>query len=120
MTRRRSLRKQVERRDLGVCAQCGLDTHKLWRILSGLNNAKSPHGRARFIKIGTQFSWAVRWDLVGDHEVRWTVWEADHIRAICDGGPDTLRNLRTLCIPCHREATKALLQRVFASERPQL
>ncbi len=34
--------------------------------------------------------------------------QADHIIPLADGGPEFLRaNIRTLCIPCHKDITKA-------------
>jgi 5-methylcytosine-specific restriction endonuclease McrA len=33
--------------------------------------------------------------------------QADHIVSREAGGPDTLENLRTLCLPCHRARTRA-------------
>jgi hypothetical protein len=37
--------------------------------------------------------------------------ECDHIRPICEGGTNSMQNLRTLCAPCHRQETNALLKR---------
>lgn len=34
------------------------------------------------------------------------LWEADHRIPLSWGGPDTMENIRTLCIPCHRLVTK--------------
>lgn len=45
------------------------------------------------------------------HRGRKSWWEADHIIAVVEGGDSNLENLRTLCIPCHREATRALRER---------
>lgn len=40
---------------------------------------------------------------VGSH-IRW--WQADHIIPHSEGGEFVLENLRTLCVPCHKERTK--------------
>lgn len=34
------------------------------------------------------------------------LWELDHAHPLAEGGADTPENLRVLCLPCHREATK--------------
>lgn len=40
------------------------------------------------------------------------LWEADHIRAIIEGGGECgLDNLRTACLPCHKQATRELAGR---------
>lgn len=42
-----------------------------------------------------------------------SLWEADHIVAVVEGGGScTLENLRTLCSPCHKAVTKALMGRI--------
>ena len=35
-----------------------------------------------------------------------TFWEMDHKTPLWDGGSNEIKNLRTLCIPCHRDATR--------------
>ena len=45
------------------------------------------------------------------HRRRTSWWEADHILPVVEGGDSGLDNIRTLCIPCHREVTKALRER---------
>jgi 5-methylcytosine-specific restriction endonuclease McrA len=46
------------------------------------------------------------------HNGRWTIerslWEADHIQPRVLGGGEDLENYRTLCVPCHKAATKRL------------
>lgn len=32
--------------------------------------------------------------------------EVDHIIRYRDGGPNTMENLRTLCVPCHRDRSR--------------
>ena len=41
-----------------------------------------------------------------------SLWEADHIVAIREGGDSNLENLRTLCVLCHRQVTRALRERL--------
>ena len=38
--------------------------------------------------------------------------EADHIRAVREGGDSNLENIRTLCVPCHRAVTAELRKRL--------
>ncbi len=45
------------------------------------------------------------------HRKRKSWWEADHILPVVEGGDSNLENIRTLCIPCHREITRELRAR---------
>jgi 5-methylcytosine-specific restriction endonuclease McrA len=46
---------------------------------------------------------------------RRTLWDADHILPVAEGGGECdLENLRTLCLPCHREVTAELRRRLKA------
>jgi 5-methylcytosine-specific restriction protein A len=91
------LREQVFRRDRGVCAQCGLDTESLRKDMRKLDYA----ARRRFEK-----DWGI--DGLG----RRSLWDADHILPVCEGGGECdLDNIRTLCLNCHRQATAALRAR---------
>lgn len=47
-------------------------------------------------------------------------WEADHIVPVIEGGEGGLNNLRTLCLACHREATRELRRRLMERRRSQL
>ena len=44
-------------------------------------------------------------------EGRRALWEADHVVPLVEGGPHTLANMRTLCVPCHKRATAELAAR---------
>jgi len=55
-----------------------------------------------------------------DRRSRWSMpslqtdhlWEADHILPVSEGGGECgLEGLRTLCLPCHRAATRQLMHR---------
>jgi 5-methylcytosine-specific restriction protein A len=79
------LRECVFERDHGICALCGVDTHRTKRrALRELKATGVIHKRRK--------SW----------------WEADHILPVVEGGDSNLDNIRTLCIPCHRGVTREL------------
>ncbi len=88
------LRERVFLRDKGVCAGCGTDTHEGWLRL------KRARGERRTLLLA-------KWGLAKFN--RRTLWDADHIVPVVEGGGECdLSNIRTLCVLCHREATKAL------------
>jgi hypothetical protein len=88
------LRDKVFERDRGVCAQCGTDTIALRRDMRKLDYA----ARRAFLK-----GWGLR------EGSRKSLWDADHIVPVAEGGGQCdLSNMRTLCLKCHREATRAL------------
>ena len=45
--------------------------------------------------------------------IRRSLWDADHIVPVTEGGGECdLENIQTLCLRCHREATKRLRERM--------
>lgn len=104
------VREAVFRRDKGVCASCGLDTHALERTRPRHHSETKPGN-----------PWAD--DLIAkgfpDNCVRFgtSLWAADHIVPVVKGGGACgLENYRTLCVPCHRlETTRLAAER--AAER---
>jgi len=93
------LRECVFERDGGICAVCRVDTHKQRRRIMRLPFSERMRALQALQKSGVI------------HKGRKSWWEADHILPVVEGGDSNLDNLRTLCIPCHREATKALRER---------
>lgn len=98
-----TLRQRVFDRDRGVCELCGLRTQALarWGFERSTWN-DSARGRwsqnfrrweRRMIRLGRFLHHAP--------EQRVNLWDADHIHARADGGPDLLSNLRTVCWWCH-------------------
>lgn len=79
------LRRALRKRDRGCCAICKLDTNGLRRELKG-------RGRARKLR-------------ERGFKPRQSLWEADHIVPLIDGGGYGLDNLQTLCTPCHKQKT---------------
>ena len=93
------LRERVFARDRGLCAGCGANTVAIFAAL------KRARGKAR--AAGLRF---YGMKTIGS---RRSLWDADHIVPVAEGGGQCdLSNLRTLCLPCHREITAALRQRL--------
>jgi 5-methylcytosine-specific restriction protein A len=93
------LRDRVFARDRGVCAACDADTIAIFAAL------KRSRGAAR----------AAGLSLYGMKSItsRRSLWDADHILPVAEGGGQCdLDNLRTLCLPCHREVTAQLRLRL--------
>ena len=93
------LRDQVLARDAGVCALCATDTLLAWRQLKRSRGEKRTEALAM-------------WGLASIGARR-SLWDADHILPVAEGGGQCdLDNLRTLCLPCHREVTADLRRRL--------
>lgn len=93
------LRDQVFARDRGICALCDADT---LAIFNALKRARGPNRLAGLSLYGMKSITSRR-----------SLWDADHIRPVAEGGGQCdLDNLRTLCLPCHREATAQLRMRL--------
>ena len=94
------LRSRVWKRDKGRCAQCGMKCKDLEKGLELLRKVLAHEGLAvvygslrRALKI----------------QSRHTLWDADHIRAVVEGGGECgLENMQTLCLWCHRAKTAAM------------
>lgn len=102
-------RPAVFARDRGVCALCGVDTVLLERVL---------RHAARSISGGYG---GPTWDRLlrerGFGGVCRSLWDADHVVPVVEGGTVALDNLRTLCVPCHKRETAALHRRLADSRR---
>lgn len=96
------LRDQVFIRDRGVCALCRADTVAIYAALK----------RSR----GSERSAGLSFYGMKSIASRRSLWDADHILAVAEGGGQCdLDNLRTLCVPCHRQQTASLRQRLQAA-----
>ena len=96
------LRDQVFARDLGICAGCQADTTAIYAAL------KRARGAARSAGLSIYGMKTI--------SARRSLWDADHILPVAEGGGQCdLDNLRTLCLPCHREATAQLRLRLSKS-----
>lgn len=95
------LRDRVFQRDRGVCAVCGIDCVAEWGRLKKLRGAA---------KVRAVSEWGLRG--------RKTLWDADHILPVAEGGGECdLSNMRTLCLKCHRIHTAALQERLKRTGR---
>jgi 5-methylcytosine-specific restriction endonuclease McrA len=107
------LRAGAYERDHGVCQLCGRDCDALSRrIQARLDGAYASDIRLR--------ARACRWrrllqrlglPVVGFRLTR-SLWEADHVVPLAEGGPNTLANIRTACLTCHRRETAKLRRRL--------
>ena len=133
-------RQLVEGRDRGVCASCQLDTDQLARRLNpeppyvhfeSVYEHFTPSMKATIHEQNLEKCKQVRdelalyetavaewWEFINRSENQWAIrrgrrslWEMDHVVPLSEGGNGGLDNLRTLCLPCHRQATKALAGR---------
>lgn len=101
------VRKQVWKRDKGRCALCGMRSRDLEKGLTLLRGLLLRLGRS---KVHLQLRKALK------IESRHTLWDADHIRAVAEGGGECgLDNMQTLCLWCHRDKTA-----VRAPRRPSI
>lgn len=100
-------------RDREVCQRCGLDTRLLVRILRRLGYHRMRYTvlapnpvKDLLVALGFRAGDASR-----------TLWEADHVIPLIEGGDPGTRNMRTLCNVCHRDETAALAARRAAKRR---
>ena len=92
------LRQQVLKRDKGICELCRVNT------LSAFLRLKKSRGPSRTLHLAD-------WGLA--RMSRRSLWDADHILPVAEGGGECdLRNLRTLCLKCHRLTTAQLRARL--------
>jgi len=120
------------RRDGGRCAQCGMECERIRRLLwPDAHNTPSRRLLVRIVRdeqlglptppvlLRLWLKWRrrarlLRW-LLRESGYRLnrnrTLWEADHIRAVSEGGGPEAPNLRVLCLVCHRQETLALRAR---------
>jgi 5-methylcytosine-specific restriction endonuclease McrA len=107
------VRFKVYERDHGVCVGgCGVDCDDLERRVYGhsqmlrLPRAGS-HRRALLLPSNQRTANAEALNKEGFSVTALprTLWEADHIEPLADGGGFGMENLQTLCQACHREKT---------------
>lgn len=123
-------RRQVKKRDKGVCASCGLDTtafrEELKRTYYAAMRERSlkPDGRGEYyihtsilektpacMALLEKHGFTLK-DVSFSRRGMQDFWQADHTTPVVEGGGGVhWRELRTLCSVCHRRETKALAGR---------
>lgn len=138
------VRKELMRRDHGVCAICGVDSARARKRAMAAQQSNiwrrwGPTNRKRFWTSGMVVrrwieGWQSRFKLATEagkrrlermKEAGWPVyrstswWEADHVVPVAEGGgqPQDLSGYRTLCWRCHRKVTRDLLARLAVRRR---
>jgi 5-methylcytosine-specific restriction endonuclease McrA len=97
------LREKVLLRDRGICAACAVDTIHALHVIK----------RARGVR---RLELLARWGL--KKRTRRSLWDADHIVPVVEGGGECdLENIRTLCLICHRRATRELRERLIRARK---
>lgn len=129
------LRQLVFERDGGYCSQCGFDCgaadvriNDLRLVYSGLSLSAwgsldwiwAKLTLERFLKslrdVGFRFN-AAQYFRPGKRRMR-SLWEADHILAIADGGGECdLENVQTLCLRCHSVKSADLRKKLLEKRR---
>lgn len=129
-------RRQILKRDQGICVLCGTDTLAVERAYEAAKRSLDEERMRRW-------SWAAhpsdgpwcreaeewatrergllraRARAIGYCTWRHT-WEADHVLPVVEGGGECgLEGYRTLCLACHRRETAALARRRAQSRRRQ-
>lgn len=101
---------EVEKRDKGICAICGIDTIEVQKAWRELQWATSHYRGFRRCPCGICLTLREHVDL--------TRTEADHIIPVVEGGGLCgLDGYRSLCVRCHKVETKKLAQRLAQARR---
>ena len=131
------VRREVFRRDFGICASCGFDAALAARIEQAIANlewnlrgrywnrrAGQPVDRDVTAGINAELETVKQarllvWHLwTGVSRMRGHLWEADHITPVIEGGGGCgLDGYRTLCIACHKAETAKLADRRARARR---
>jgi hypothetical protein len=95
------LRDHVYQRDLGQCAICKIDTRYQKIKVEDLKRSAKTSGANDELN---QYLADIR---VTPFESSKSLWHADHILAVMDGGGQCgIDNIRTLCVSCHKGVTR--------------
>jgi len=105
------LRYQTWQRDKGVCRSCQLDCDKLERTTYGYSTMqKLPTPRSSIARSADELA-AICEMLRRDFGFnvspsnRSSMWHADHVIPLSEGGGFDMDNIQTLCTPCHQDKT---------------
>ncbi|KAJ0973831.1 hypothetical protein J5N97_015796 [Dioscorea zingiberensis] len=105
-TSQKALREALFHIEHGICVNCKLDCHKLVECIRPLSVAR----RKEYILM-TAPKLAKKqklFDKLVYEPVEGNAWHADHVIPVYKGGGECrLENMRTLCVVCHSEVTRA-------------
>lgn len=105
------VRRLLAKRDLEVCAACGLDCSALKLQL------QAEPDRRRRLDLLHRHGWSGPYAVDCAYSAR-SLWDADHIVPVVEGGGGCgLEGYRTLCVPCHLKATAELRARLSAKRK---
>lgn len=96
-----AMRGLVFERDRGICSNCGIDTERLRRVFKAARDYQDLSHRKQLNQVVRRLGYRV----TGYYDAI-VLWEADHIVPHAAGGALILENMRTLCVPCHKERTR--------------
>lgn len=106
-----TLRSAVYERDKGVCACCGADTDKIKRVIHQAERSYDSLTDGIIERKDWQdwphYAIAAILRRLGFNRNQ-TLWEADHIVEVSNGGETSLENIQTLCVPCHKQKTRQM------------
>lgn len=112
-------RRQLMKRDRGICAMCNLDCNRLIKRLQSIekgpeNGSEKPIwkqqreqllSRKEYQHFSSRLSKAMKEGII-EKALSGKAWQADHIIPVFEGGGHcTITNLRTLCTACHKDVT---------------
>lgn len=105
------VRAQVFALERGVCTLCSVDAYALFLRIKALQPAERLNvlcnANWKLPQSGPALERLLHQPKEGDF------WQADHIEAVAEGGGSCgLKNLRTLCVPCHKNETEKLRSRL--------
>lgn len=92
------LRARTYERDKGICAECGLDTVVLYRRVNKMELPQRKEACLVLAENGFNTG-SYNWPGVG------SLWDADHIESLDEGGSWEMLNVQTLCHFCHKKKT---------------
>ena len=107
------LRRQVYKRDKGVCRACGMNTKKFEAALETIRREAVGINRVNFPGLLGLHGEILKILRVGRH--RDSLWDADHkVEVVKGGGECSLDGMQTLCLWCHRAKTARLAAELAA------
>ncbi|KAI3976769.1 hypothetical protein MKX01_008627 [Papaver californicum] len=106
-TSRGSLREELFKTEQGVCVACKLDCHELVKYISPLRSVAQQREHVEKVAPNLARNKKLLDKLINCPKAG-NAWHADHIIPVYRGGGGcNLDNMRTLCVACYLEVTKA-------------